>query len=235
MSKYYILENACDTEETGPEYPQVQKMGKGYDYNAPDSVWQLSNDIPKFIPNFDHFVLHKRAKASDFISKSLTAFGFIVSGRFKKTLSSFKLPEHKFYRIKMLHNKTWLDDYHWLQIACDLTEYVDYQKSEFYIRNLADPLRRDLGAVELLSKTDFELKRKEVRAKNSPSFAISPKRIMMNNSFDRNLDFFEISGVNNDIFISDRLSQAIQEAKLTGIRITPTQLVNLPYPFEIFN
>jgi hypothetical protein len=216
MSKYYVLENACNTDETGPEYPQVQKMGKGYDYNAPDSIYEITNVIPEFIPNFDHF-------------------GFIVSSRFKKVLSSFKLPEHRFYPIKMLHNKTWLDDYHWLQVACDLTEYIDYQKSEFYIRNLADPLRRDLGSIKLLSKADFELKRKEVRAKNSPSFAISSKRIMMNNNFDKDLDFFEISGVNNDIFISDRLSQAIQEAKLTGVRITPTQLVSLPYPFETFN
>ncbi len=235
MGKYYILENACNTEETGTEYPQVQKMGTGYNYGASDSIYAITNVIPDFTPNFDHFVLHKKSKPTDFISKSLTAFGFIISGRFKKVLSSFKLPKHKFYPIKMLHNKTWLDDYHWLQIACDLTESIDYQKSEFYIRNLADPLKKDLGSVELLSKADFELKRKEVKAKNSPSFAISARRIVMNNSFDTGLDFFEISGVNTDTFISDRLNQAIQESKLTGIRTIPTQLINLPYPFEVFN
>jgi hypothetical protein len=40
-SHYYIISNAAGTKETGMEFPQVKSMTKGYDLQAPDSVWAL--------------------------------------------------------------------------------------------------------------------------------------------------------------------------------------------------
>src|SRR5688572_2208018 len=108
MYKYYTLGYANTRNETGPQYPQVQRMGKDYDYDAPNSIHQLRADVPLFTPNFDHFVLHRSAKPTDLISNALTGFGYIVSRHFKEVLSLFSMPAHEFYPAKILHNKTWL-------------------------------------------------------------------------------------------------------------------------------
>ena len=40
MKEYFILDFAAGTRETGLEFPQVQEMGKGYDYDANNSVYE---------------------------------------------------------------------------------------------------------------------------------------------------------------------------------------------------
>lgn len=68
---YYVLSNAVGTKETGPEYPQIKAMSKGYDLNTPNSVYALHNirnEEPTFTPNLNAFVLHIRARFSDAIS-----------------------------------------------------------------------------------------------------------------------------------------------------------------------
>ena len=234
MAKYYILGYASGTKETGPQYPQVQSMSKGYNYNSPDSIYQLTIDVPKFFPNLDHFILHKKARPTDLISNGLTSFGFIVSSRFMKILSSFNLLDHKFFQAKVLHDKAWLNDYYWLQIASDLTDFVDYQKSEFYIKNIAKVFSKDLGSIEVLSKEDYDSKRKDLKEKDS-NLTISAKRIIMNSNFDKTLDMFSLPRFNSETFISERLKHALEEAKLTGLGVEETELIMLPYSFDLFN
>ena len=227
---YKILDYACSTQETGPEYPQVQKMGKDYNYHSPDSIYEVARhttELPAIAPNLDHFVLHRRAKATDLISNTLTrTTGFITSDRFKKLLKPFNLPAHKFYHAKILHGKTLLEDYYWLQIVPDLSSFVDYSRSKFFIKNMADVISGELEAIKLLSKKDYEVRQMELRSKDS-NLAIWAKSIVMNDAFDNGLDLFKVSRFNSDFFISDRLSQAIKKACLTGIAIKPAELLDV--------
>ena len=224
--RWYTLEYAVAIKETGPQYPQVQRMGKDYDYDAPNSIHQLAEDVPQFSPNLDHFVLHRSAKPTDLVSNGLTGFGFIVSDRFKKVLLCFNLPAHEFYPAKILHNRTWLTNYYWLQIGAGMMiDLVDYKASEFYVRNIAKIFKSELGSVEVFSKGDFENKRQELKSKDS-NLAMWAKKIVMNNSFSKELDMFSMTRFNADTFISDRLKKVIDEAKLTGLEVKPTELIH---------
>jgi hypothetical protein len=237
MSKYYILEYASGTKETGPQYPQVQKMGKDYDYKASNSIYELSvyrKELPNFIPNLDHFVLHTKAKPTDLISNALTRnTGFLVSGRLQHLLKSFQLPLHKFYQARVLHGKSFLNDYYWLQIVTDLSDNVDYELSEFYVYNMADVISKDLGSMELKSRADYEEKGKELKAQNT-NLVIGAKRLVMSEAFNKDLDLFKVSPISGNTFIRERLCQALQEGKFTGVTIKPTNLINLHHSFKLY-
>ncbi len=135
-SKFVILNFASGTKETGPEYPQIQAMRSGYDFGAPDSVYQLAkfqSTLPPFEPNLDHFVLHKKAKATDLLSNGIDSTGYLVSKLFMELLQQFKLPAHKFFPATIHHYDQILNNYFWFQIIPDNTDFVDYPKSTFFI------------------------------------------------------------------------------------------------------
>lgn len=46
-------------------------------------------------------------------------------------------------------------------------------------------------------------------------------RIVMNKDFDRELDFFVISLLDANTYVSERLKNAIETAGLTGLEFTP--------------
>jgi hypothetical protein len=50
LDKYYILDYGNASEETGSQFPQVQRMGKGYDYDAHASIHNLGTDMLEFTP-----------------------------------------------------------------------------------------------------------------------------------------------------------------------------------------
>ena len=83
------------------EYPQVKSMTKGYDLDALNSVWALHevrNTKPKFKPNLDSFVLHKKAALTDTISAGyIGGRRLLVSDRFKRLLQKFNLTKHIFF------------------------------------------------------------------------------------------------------------------------------------------
>lgn len=69
-NSYYILDFDCDSKETGPIYPQVQKMSKGYDNNAHNFLKKLirhSKSFPDFKHNLDSFILETKSKQTDIL------------------------------------------------------------------------------------------------------------------------------------------------------------------------
>src|SRR4051812_30041341 len=105
---YYSFDFSTEKKDVGSEFPQIQKMKSGYNSDGPHSVYKLGRcyeALPNFTPDLDGFILHSRAKKTDFISKSLTSRGFIISEKVKRILSQYKLPLHAFYPIKLYHKK----------------------------------------------------------------------------------------------------------------------------------
>ena len=127
MSPFHTFQPACNTIETGSEYPQVQKMAPGYDYRAANSVYALSKAVekfPDFTPNFDYFVAQGKAKLTDLLSVATVNGGFLISNRFKFLLEKFNIAQHRFYPAKVSYKKQ-LYDYYWMHIISDLTNFVD--------------------------------------------------------------------------------------------------------------
>src|SRR5262245_9185237 len=83
----------------GRTVPQHQEMGRGYDYDAPDSVHKLPYDaLPDFEPNFNTVVIHGHARLTDLISSApIRNTGYLVSPRLRAVLEQFALPPHRFY------------------------------------------------------------------------------------------------------------------------------------------
>lgn len=229
MNKYFVLDFACGTSETGPEYPQVQEMGKRYDYDGSNSIYALEDsrsELPDFTPDLDHFVLHKKAKPTDLISNSVNNItGFLLSGNFQKLLSDYNLGKHKFYQAKVMHQNSQLKDYFWLQLVIDFSAEVDFSRSEFFI---FEDFEVDKGAIKISSWKDYDSKSKDLKKKErNKSLAIWAKRIVMNEKFDRGLDLFSIDRFSLGFFISEKLADGILKAKLSGIEIKDTDLINI--------
>ncbi|RYU94333.1 hypothetical protein [Emticicia agri] len=228
----YILEEACATKETGAYYPQITKMGKGYDYNAKDSIYifsrQYYNSIPPFIPNFDHFVMNGKSKISDFLSCSLMgSTGFILSVQVKEIFEKFLLPEHRFYQIRLLRGKDFIENYYYLKVVCDLSDIVDYPNSIFIKKDIRD---RILEEIILDDKEAYIRKDQEVKKESKIQdiyYSLWAKKIALKYTID--FDLFSVRGTfDNKIYIKENLKNALFEKNITGAEILHTDRIILP-------
>ncbi|MDN5205234.1 hypothetical protein QQ008_27875 [Fulvivirgaceae bacterium BMA10] len=226
MGKYFILDFACDTIETGPEFPQIQEMKKGYDFNAKNSIYELGtyiNELPSFEPSLDYFVLHGKARPTDLLSNSMVnGTGFLISKNIKDILLQCILPIHMFYPAVLYHKGEKLKDYYWFQCVNETLECVDFSKSVFFIyKNFSE----DIGNIKISSQEDFVKKSKDLQEED-PSLFVWAKKISFNNSFDRNLDLFKVPKFNSNFFISEKLSQLLLQKQATGLDIKSTNLID---------
>jgi hypothetical protein len=220
--QYYIFEPACDTPETGHQYPQVQKMKPGYDFKAVNSVHALSRayqDFPDFEPDLDHFIVHAQAKLTELLSVAPVDGGVLISERLKNIFEQSTIVPHKFYSAKLKYRKAFYENYYWMHIICNLSELVDYRKSTFFIYyNYA----HNLGFIDVNSKEEYLKKKRKVQIDNPDKvITVWANKIYMIDHFDKNLDLFEIGAFNADYFISESLKNAIIKEKITGCSIAP--------------
>lgn len=218
---YYILEHPADTPETGSEFPQVQKMAPGYDYDAPNSVYQLSeahSQLPSFEPNLDYLVLAGKAKPTDLLSVAVLSGGLLVSEKFKSLLEKFSLPTHKFYPANVKTRKGMLQ-YYWMHIICNLSKEVNFPKTRFFVHLF---YRTALGYAEVSSYEDYVNQQKDL-VKNNPgkTIALSANDITIPASSLNGLDLFRIGTFNTNLFISEALQKAMINEKITGCEIKP--------------
>jgi len=217
---YYILKHAVNTKETGPIYPQVQKMVPGYDYKAFNSVHALSREadkLPNYDPNLDYFILHSKAMPSDLLSVSVVHGGFLISKKFKAIIEQFILPTHRFYPAKV-HYKMQVIEYYWMHIICNLTDMVDYPNSSFFVYH---NYSKNLGYVDISSKDELIQKRKNIKDINpGKTVTIWAEKITLKQSFNKTIDLFEISYFDDNCYISERLQQAIADENITGCTLT---------------
>jgi hypothetical protein len=222
MPTYHIFQPACNTNETGPEYPQVQEMAPEYIYKAPDSVYALSKaveQLPNFTPNLNYFVVQSRAKLTDLLSVAPVHGGLLVSSQLKYLLDKHNLtPIHKFYPANVQHKKQF-HHYFWLHIICNLTDQVDYPNSTFFIYH---NYKNNLGYVSIESKEDFTQQKEKIKRDNpGKTITIWAETIKLNKEFNAAIDLFEIGTFDNNYYISERLRAALVSEKITGCEISP--------------
>ena len=223
---YYTFNFACNTLDTGKEFPQIQKMKIGYDFNTHDSVHALAkarNKFPTFLPNLNAFLLHSNAKLTDLISSSFTTgtSGILISEKLKHIIEQHKIVSHNFYPATVIFKKEEFRNYYWMHIVSDITSNVDYNKSTFYIYK---DYSLNLGNTPIFSKEDLIQKREQLKQDNpSQTITIWADKICFNKTFDKSLDFFKIGMFDSDYYISERLSQILFDNKITGCDINIAQ------------
>jgi len=218
---YYLLNHSVEGKIVGTQYPQIQKMIKGYDMKAPDAIRTLENcyeELPTFTPNLNAFQLHARAKPTDLVSSVFGPFGIIVSEKLKLILEQHNLSKHTFFKATLQHKIKSYDNYYWMHIIPDYLDYVDYPNSNFIIEL---PLSQNLGAVKISSKADWFEKKEKVKNDNpSKTIYISAKKIKFLPEFYKlDLDFFEVARLTSRPIISSHLADALRQNNITGIEI----------------
>jgi len=229
MSSYYSFEPACDTVETGPVYPQIQKLKPGYNTNKQNSIYsylaesESINGFPGWEPDLDSFVMHARAKPTDLVSNTIIGgTGLFVSHKLKTILEKHQLPPHRFFNAKVTYRGNVLNNYYWLHIICDLTDYIDYPASSFFIYK---HFRLNSGTIEIDSKNDYIEKRRRVKEEN-PGINITIWSNKIHFKSQSNLyQLFEIGMFDSQLYITQDLRDDLVDQSITGCKIEKTDKI----------
>lgn len=207
--QFYILKPAVGTEETGMAYPAVESF-ENYDFNAPNSVYNLDSDVfPNFTPDI-RFKLAKGAKLCDVMGQgTISACGLLINEKVKNVFEEFNLIPHKYYSAT-IEDKGTIHQYYWVHFVwVDGFNFLDFASSKFKIKRAS----RDLGEIEISSLTELHSKQSELGFINM----IHNYEYTFTNP---NLDLF-IHPLNKTIFISEKLKTKM--AKFIGVDLITAQ------------
>lgn len=226
--KYYTIEPACDTKETGHIFPQISEMTKGYDYDSVNSIYQLGelDKSPSFAPDLEHFVLNGKSKKSDLLSCSVIEINnWIISDTFLKLLLSFNLPRHKSLPLSIKQGKSHITNYSLFHFSPALFDSILFSESEFTIEEINT--KNHIADIKGISKEKYfetkdDLFRKWENDEIEDYRAIFFKKMVLKEqpSFDL---FYINNSVDTDVYISSNLAVALKENGITGLEIKETQ------------
>ena len=219
--KYYIIKDSLDPKIIGSDFPQVHKFIKGYNPEAPNAIFSLSKyrtSFPDYTPDLDGIMLAGTAKKTDFVSSSF-GLGFIMSKKAKEIMAQYNLCPHRFYPLGLYIRKV-KHNYYLLRTVFNYSDFVNYKKSTFREHYLGSDKWYDPVIVD--SKEDLLNKREKLeKEKDSLMYTIWGDKIVMEDKFDKELDFFKISIVDSSTYISERLMMDIISNGLTGWEFLP--------------
>ena len=224
---FYAMRPACDTEETGPNYPQIKDItGGNWDIKDPKSMYSqftFYSTPADTTPDFGVFNLYSSSKLTDLVSNGvLGTFSLIITEKFKNTLTDFNLGTHWFFPIYLKHKSDTLK-YFVLHLNNDLSDRIIYEQSIFYTQEgLIGTNKRDI----VFDNDEHYLKYREELKNESPNSVMSKtsikaKKIVIDNSLDIDIVTSKRTGI--DIFISSKLANKILERSLTGIDLKKTK------------
>ncbi|MFL0121200.1 imm11 family protein [Tenacibaculum maritimum] len=208
--KYYSINNSDDLKTIG-YYPQTElsKEYKSKVANSLDSHWKMRYDaFQEFLPSYS-LKLHKKAIATDYLSGYDLPFGFLVNLKLRRILEDYNLPPHKFYPIKVFHNKKELN-YYWFHYYFNIWDYVDFEKSTALIMKKFDfKIDKVIPVPNLENINNFKL---------SLSF---DKELMINELFFKDnfpgYDIFLVDKVQHlPIILSEKLIKRFEKEEVTG-------------------
>lgn len=130
-----VLETRPGTAATDEVWPQVQHMGPGYRWDAPDSLTRIEENRPLGVaPNLRSFHLKPEAQLTDLVSQNYVyAIGLLASERFCRALEGFVVQAHESYPAEVVHlDRT--HPYRYLHVVEELEGRIDYAASRFVVR-----------------------------------------------------------------------------------------------------
>jgi len=224
--KYYLLEEACRTEETGNQYPQILKMSKDHDYDDDKGVYVFSRvALPSTKPDLKYLMLDDNAKLTDMLSAVMLRLnGFLISEKFKNLLQKYKLPEHQFYEAYIMNAKGEQFKYYWLQMLRDNDmKYVDFENSGFIISSTSI-IQKDFRSIRIGSYSEYLSEREKLE----PKQIIRISELCLNKEFtEAGLDIFSIPSYKPSWIISENLKNSIRKNELTGVSIEEARHVEI--------
>jgi hypothetical protein len=218
--EYFQLEYSLDKAEIGSQFPQIQKMSSGYDYDAPNSVHSLARCIfkfPDFEPNLDSFVLHRGARLTDLLSAAVISVpGLLVSERLMLIFKKFNLVPCKFYNATVIDKSKRSHKYYWMHIVgYDFSRRVNYRKSTFFLGNFDTRVETvsNIGSLQDLLTREHELR----ETYKNQFLNIKADKIILDQSVST-YSLFSINGFDFNYFVDEDLKAAIVKNSISGIK-----------------
>jgi hypothetical protein len=207
--KFYGIKETTSLKEIG-EFPQIQNMSNGYDFDASNSVYQLHaarNTVPKFEPNLDSFVLHSSAKLTDVLSASpISGMGLILSAKSKNILDRYNLIENRYYPASILfQNQLIKNEYYWFHLVSTLDRNIFFSQSYF---------KRSGGDSLVLNDYNHYLRERERLGK---FVIIKASKMKMKMNDVAKYDLFMIPKLDSIIYVSERLKNELINSGVTGL------------------
>lgn len=211
----HLLKTDVATADTNEVVPQVQHMGLGYDWDAPDSVTRISPSRPlEVAPRLDSFHLDPATRFTDAVSQSYApAPGLLLSERLRRLLDEFDLQGHEWWPAEVtLGGET--RPYWWLQPTEELEERVDYASSRFAIEH------PDGSVEEVGPRTRVELDAIARSLVDSLAGTLKPRRVTFLPGTPA-YDLLCLRVMNWSFYGSPRLAELLTSERVTGIEIVP--------------
>src|SRR5258708_30007825 len=165
--KFFFLEEAIRSEETGNQYPQILKMSRQHDFNDDYGVYVFSRmAMPEKKPDLKYLILDKEAKITDVLSAEMLRLnGFLINERVKKIISKYELPEHRFYEAFVLDNLNKEYEYCWLQMVVNYDlKYINFKESDFSVTSTSI-VNDSRISIDISSYEDYKNKQTKLTSK----------------------------------------------------------------------
>lgn len=219
--KYYKINYSTNLEDIGA-FPQIQKMSKKYNYDAPNSIYQLSHSVrsfPDFTPDLETLVVDSKSKITDILSVAmLPSNGFLVNSKIRTIFQNVNLPAHKYYDAKVKFKANVIKDYKWAHIISDYTDYVCYKNSEFYIYDYFDDTF--ISKIKSIDKEELKAIKEKVISENEFETIVAKKIILKKEFYKLEMDLFKISEFDHDFYVSEKLMDLLEHNTITGFEIS---------------
>jgi hypothetical protein len=202
---YYSVDNKTD-KEVGNVFPQATCLTKAQAHML------RADQFPASEPSLE-FELEKKAKLTDVVSEAaMGTSGLLISQKLKALLEEFSLMRYKMYPVRLITKKG-DETYFWLHLVDpELVRKIDYPNSVFYWTDCS--FREDI--IKLNTFNDYAVKKKA----NGALWDVEVEKLRLLPAFtSKPYDLFKLSPISTDIFISQKLKQALEAHQITGLEI----------------
>lgn len=219
---YFVLQTSINNDEIG-EYPQCNGVLKPYNFRGEHSIWKIDYWQPiNFDIKIPVFKLYNHAKWTDCVSSATFKSGAIrlCTPQFIDVLKQFEVSSYQQYATEVGRLGE-LRKYSFLYFSEIHNQYIDYNKSIFYVRYVFNEERpKTVQIFRFRDEMDYNQKRQELhRLVRGRQMFIYYKLYLKEAAIK--LDLFRIYGFYQGLIISERLKKALEESNLTGFRFIP--------------
>ena len=198
--QYYILNiddsgaiEEIDYEKIDGEVVAICKMYDDNDFNKLNDILHSTNE---YIINEKALNIFKESNTIDYkLGKAKVLRKEKLFGLFKKNNS------YEYFDL------TFPDEN-----ASDCYDWIDFEKSEIFVTDENGEkfkIKSHQNELDLISENKLD---------STKSYSFETKKVVFNKKFDSNIDLFKIPHYSWGIYVSERLKNKLENAKITDIR-----------------
>ena len=211
---YYKITDSIDLKEIGVS-GQIQTVF--HQLAREEQVESIYKINPQKIIDFDFnpppFKLERMAKKTDWLNNIFLNQMITISPRFLKMLEQFSLPDHQIFPARVFHEDVEFNYFLVYFYPPMQDKFIDFEESEF----VKDYFGAFKNTLEINSLEEYKVARSQIKLPEGITFS---KLVFKK---DIPYDIFRFFLLGRGIYISEKLKNAIQEAGLTGMEITPIE------------